>query len=322
MQIGLYANQYGGPRSSFGYNDLLEQAALAEELGFDSIAVGERHFYRDGFADLWTALAALGARTNELTVASNVLILPLYHPIHVAERMANLDRLTDGRTMFGLAVGYRERELESFGVPMDKRGSWFAETVEVLKRLLRGDRFDHAGDAYSFEDGFIAPTPVQEPHPPLLGGGGGSVALKRAAYRCDGFTASSDPPGQLTETLEQYRTTVDEAGGDPTEATVAVMLNGYVAESTETARDALDPSLFDLLDKYAEWGNPHAERPSWEDVADEIVAGPPAQVTERLAAYEELGVDHVFFRLQFPGMNQETALAGIEQLGTEVLPEF
>jgi alkanesulfonate monooxygenase SsuD/methylene tetrahydromethanopterin reductase-like flavin-dependent oxidoreductase (luciferase family) len=321
MYLGIYLNQYRD-ETDFGYDELLTQARSIEELGFDSVAVGERHFYDEGFLDPWTCMTALGTATESLTIASNILILPVYHPIHAAERIANVDRLTDGRTMWGLAVGYRERELESFGVEMDARGHRFAESIETIKRLLGGERVDLDGDFHSFEDAFVRPTPVQDPYPPLLGGGGGPISIKRAAHRCDGFTASSDPPEELETTISHYRDEVAEAGGDPEEATVALMVNGFVAESTEAAREALEPSLFDLLEKYASWGNPHAERPSWADVEDEIVAGTPAEVAERLRAYADVGVDHVFFRTQFPGMSQETAMDGIELLGDEVLPQL
>jgi alkanesulfonate monooxygenase SsuD/methylene tetrahydromethanopterin reductase-like flavin-dependent oxidoreductase (luciferase family) len=188
-----------------------------------------------------------------------------------------------------MAVGYRERELASFDVGMDKRGHRFAETVGIIKDLLAGERVDLDGKFHSFENAFINPTPVQEPRPPLIGGGGGPISIKRAAHRCDGFTASSDPPAVLEESISQYRDEVAEAGGDPDEATVALMLNGFVAESTEAARDTLEPSY------------PHAERPTWDDVEDEVVAGTPAEVTERLEAYEDIGVDYLFFRIQFLG---------------------
>lgn len=322
MKLGVYLNQYCDGSTGFDYGTLLKQAKRIEELGYDSVAVGERHFYDDGFLDPWTCMTGIGAETDTLTVASNILILPVYHPLHVAERIANLDQLTDGRTLFGLAIGYRERELVNFGVSMDERGSRFAESIELVKRLLAGERFDHDGEYYSFEEGYVRPTPDQDPRPPLLGGGGGPVSIKRAAYRCDGFTASSDPPEILAESVENYRETVAESGSDPDDTTVAVMLNGFVADSTGAARDALDPHLFDLLEKYASWGNPHAERPSWEDVEDEVVAGTPAEVAERLEAYDDLGVDHVFFRPHFPGMDPEAAMSAIELFGTEVVPEF
>jgi alkanesulfonate monooxygenase SsuD/methylene tetrahydromethanopterin reductase-like flavin-dependent oxidoreductase (luciferase family) len=321
MRLGIYLNQYGDG-TGFGYDELLCQARSIEELGFDSVAVGERHLYKDGFLDPWTCMTVLGTATESLTIASNILILPVYHPIHVAERIANVDRLTGGRTMWGLAVGYREQELRSFGVKMDGRGHRFAESVEAVKDLLAGERVDLDGAYYSFENAFVDPTPVQEPRPPLLGGGGGPISIKRAAHRCDGFTASSDPPEELESTISAYRDEVDEAGGNSEDATVALMLNGFVAESTEAAREALEPSLFSLLEKYASWGNPHAERPSWDDVEEEVVAGTPAEVAERLAAYEEVGVDHLFFRLQFPGMSTETVNEGIELFGDEVLPRL
>lgn len=321
MRVGIYLNQYGD-EAGFGYEELLSQARLIEELGFDSVAVGERHFYEEGFLDPWTAMTAIGTATDSLTIASNILILPVYHPLHAAERIANVDRLSNGRTMWGLAVGYRERELRSFGVEMDERGHRFAESVEAIKQLLAGERVNFDGNFHSFEDAFVSPTPIQKPRPPLLGGGSGPISIKRAAHRCDGFTASSDPPGSLETTISRYRDEVDEAGGDPGEATVALMLNGFVAESAEAAHEALDPSLFDLLEKYASWGNPHAERPTWEDVEDEIVAGTPTEVAERLQAYADIGVDHVFFRLQFPGMSQETAMDGIKLFGDEVVPQL
>ena len=224
--------------------------------------------------------------------------------------------------MWGMAVGYREQELVNFDVEMAERGHRFAESVELIKDLLAGERVDIDGKYHSFEDAFVSPTPVQDPRPPLLGGGGGPISIKRAAHRCDGFTASSDPPAVLEETISQYHKEVAEAGGDPDEATVALMLNGFVAQTTEAARAALEPSLFDLLEKYASWGNPHAERPTWADVDNEVVVGTPAEVAERLHAYADIDVDHLFFRLQFPGMSNKTAMEGLELFGDEVLPRI
>jgi alkanesulfonate monooxygenase SsuD/methylene tetrahydromethanopterin reductase-like flavin-dependent oxidoreductase (luciferase family) len=319
MQLGIYANQYLDDGSSFGFPELFEVADATEAAGLDTLAVGERHFYEPGFLDPFTCLSAVAARTD-LGVASNILILPAHHPVHVAERIAAIDRLSGGESLWGLGIGYRPSEIESFGASMDRRGKHFAESVGVLKRLLAGERFDHDGEFYGFEDGFVSPTPLQEPHPPLFAGGSGSVALKRAAYRCDGFTAASDTPEAIAEEVEAYRDALEEMGKDREDGEVALMLNGFVADSVEAAREALTPSMFDLLELYATWGNPHAERPSWEDVEDEVLAGPPARVAERLAAYRDAGVDHVFVRTQFPGMETDAAVESIRRLGDDVLP--
>ncbi|WP_101295836.1 LLM class flavin-dependent oxidoreductase [Halegenticoccus soli] len=323
MEFGIYPNQYGDERSEFTFEDLFEQVDLMEEVGYDTVAVGERHFYEDGFFDVRTCLTALGARTDTLDIMSNIIILPIYHPIHLAEHVTTLDHLTGGRTRWGLSLGYRESELRNFGVAMDERVSRFLESIEVLKRLLEGERFDHDGRHFQFEDGFVRPEPVQNPRPRLWGGGSSAVAIKRAAYRCDGFTAAVTVPETLERDVERYYDAVEEAGKDPDDADVTIMVDGYVGETTEAAYDALDPYLLDLTAKYLEWGNPEFEgRPGFEDIEEQLLVGTPAEVAEKVETYREIGVNHLIFRTQFPGMDQETALASIRRFGEEVMPEF
>lgn len=323
MEFGVYLNQYGDSRYQTTYDELFEQVEFMEELGYDTAAVGERHFYEDGFYDPFTCLSALGARTDSLGLMANILILPAYHPIHLAERIANIDHLTDGNSRWGLSLGYRESELVNFGVDMDDRVGRFMESIHVLKRLLEGDRFDHDGDFFSFEDGFVRPEPVQDPRPRLYGGGNAEVAIKRAAYRCDGFTAAVTVPEELEADLELYRDAVEEAGKDPDEASVTIMVDGYVAETEEEAYDALDPYMLDLHEEYIKWGNPEFDdRPTFEDVDDQCVIGTPEQVAEKIERFEEMGVDHFIFRTQFGGMSQESALESIRLFGEEVAPQF
>lgn len=323
MEFGVYLNQYGDPRYQTTFDDLFEQVDLMEDIGYDTVAVGERHFYEDGFYDPFTCLSALGTHTDSLGLMANILILPAYHPIHLAEQIANIDHLNDGKTRWGLSLGYRESELVNFGVDMDDRVGRFMESIHVLKRLLEGDRFDHEGDHFAFEDGFVRPEPVQEPRPPLYGGGNAETAIKRAAYRCDGFTAAVTVPEELEEDIRLYKESVAEAGKDPDEAEVTIMVDGYVAETEDAAYDALDPYMLDLHEQYIKWGNPEFEkRPTFEDVDDQCVIGTPEQVAETVEQFEAIGVDHFIFRTQFGGMTQESALDSIRLFGEEVAPEF
>jgi alkanesulfonate monooxygenase SsuD/methylene tetrahydromethanopterin reductase-like flavin-dependent oxidoreductase (luciferase family) len=323
MEFGVYLNQYGDDRAEFTFEDMFEQADLMEELGYDTAAVGQRHFYEDGFYEPFTCMNALGARTKSLEIMANILILPVFHPVHLAERMIALDHLTDGQTSFGVSLGYRESELVNFGVPMDERVSTFMEGIHVLKRLLDGDRFDHDGDHFQFTDGFVQPEPIQDPRPPLLGGGSATTAIKRAAYRCDGFTAAITEPEPLSEDIDLYYDALEEAGKDPDAGHVTIMVDGYVAESTEKAIDALDPYLIDLQTKYIKWGNPEFEgRPDWEDIEDQLLFGTPDEVAEKIERYRDIGVDRLIFRTQFPGMPQDSALESIRRFGKDVLPRF
>jgi len=323
MEFGVYLNQYGDQRYQTTFDDLFEQVDMIEDVSYDTAAVGERHFYEDGFYDPFTCLSALGARTDSLGLMANILILPVYHPIHLAERIANIDHLTDGNSRWGLSLGYRESELVNFGVDMDDRVGCFMQSIHLLKRLLEGDRFDHDGDHFSFEDGFVRPEPVQDPRPRLYGGGNADVAIKRAAFRCDGFTAAVTVPDELEADIELYEDALVKAGKDPEDGNVTIMVDGYIAETEEAAYDALDPYMLDLHEEYIKWGNPEfQERPTFDDVDDQCFIGTPAQVAEKIEQFEEMGVDHLIFRTQFGGMSQESTLKSIRLFGEEVMPEF
>ena len=321
MEFGIYLNQYHDDRSSFGFDDMFEQLDVMETLDYDLAAAGQRHFYEDGFYDPWTTLTAMATQVTDLSIMANIIILPVYHPIHVAERIMGIDHLTDGASRFGLSLGYRESELVNFGVPMPDRVGRFLEAIEITKRLLEGDRFDYDGEYFQFTDGFVRPEPIQDPRPPLEGGGSADAAIKRAAARCDGFTAAITDPDVLEADIDLYYETLRELGRDPDDGHVTIMVDGYVADSTDAAEDALDPYLLDLQAKYIKWGNPEFEgRPAFADIADGLVYGTPEEVAADIETYRDLGVDTFIFRTQFPGMDQATAMRSIRRFGEEVIP--
>lgn len=323
MEFGVYLNQYGDDRSEFTFDEIIEQATELETLGYDTAAVGERHFYDDGFYDVFSSLTAMAAHVDNIDLMANIVILPVYHPVHLAERITAIDHLMDGRTRWGVSLGYRESELVNFSVPMDQRVSRFIESVEVLKRLLKGDRFDHDGEHYQFTDGFVRPVPIQEPRPKLWGGGSADAAIKRAAYRCDGFTAAVTIPDELEADIQLYRESLEEFGNDPDEGDVTIMVDGYVGETTEAAHEALDPYLLDLTAKYIQWGNPEFDgRPDFDDIADQTMIGTAEEVAEMVATYRDIGVDHLIFRTQFPGMNSETAMESVRRFADDVAHQF
>jgi alkanesulfonate monooxygenase SsuD/methylene tetrahydromethanopterin reductase-like flavin-dependent oxidoreductase (luciferase family) len=130
-------------------------------------------------------------------------------------------------------------------------------------------------------------------------------------------------PDQLREDVGLYYDSVEEAGKDPDDAEVTIMVDGYVAETTDDAYDALEPYMLDLHEKYIKWGNPEFDRrPTWEDVEDQVMIGTPAEVAEKVEMYRDIGVDSLIFRTQFPGMDQQTALESVRRFGDEVVPEF
>ena len=147
--------------------DIVAEAIEADRLGFRSAWIGEHHFSTLGVLscpDL--ALAYVAARTQRIRLAPAVTVLPLHHPIRVAEQWASLDLLSGGRVDFAAGRGYDRREYVPLGASFEDNLSVFAEGMEIVQRLWASNEpLTHAGSHYRFEDVRITPRPVQQPIP-------------------------------------------------------------------------------------------------------------------------------------------------------------
>jgi alkanesulfonate monooxygenase SsuD/methylene tetrahydromethanopterin reductase-like flavin-dependent oxidoreductase (luciferase family) len=147
--------------------DITDEALYADQLGLHSAWIGEHHFNSLGVLscpDL--VLSYIAARTRHIRLAPAVTVLPLHHPIRVAEQWATLDLLSNGRVEWAAGRGYDRREYEPFHVDFDDNQGIFEEGMELVRRLWEAeDRISHKGKHYSFEDVRITPKPVQKPIP-------------------------------------------------------------------------------------------------------------------------------------------------------------
>jgi alkanesulfonate monooxygenase SsuD/methylene tetrahydromethanopterin reductase-like flavin-dependent oxidoreductase (luciferase family) len=225
----------------------------------------------------------------------------------------------------GAAIGYRERELEPFGVSMDERVPKFMESLALLKKLWAQDNVTHDGNAWSLDDVYISPRPEEKP--PIWIGGHADIAIKRAAYRGDAWIASAS---STTEDLERqigfYEDCLDEFEMDRSDNQVVLMRDCYVADSVEEARDAIEPYLLTLYQMYARWGqtylDEHEVEVDYDELEEKFIIGSPEDCIEQIRTYEELGVDQIVIRCQFPGQPQEPTLQCLERFGEEVIPAF
>ena len=151
-------------------SDITAEALYADELGMHSAWIGEHHFNSLGVLscpDL--VLSYIAARTRRIRLTPAVTVLPLHHPIRVAEQWATLDLLSHGRVDFAAGRGYDRREYLPFGVSFEDNQSIFEEGLDVVRRLWEADeRISHHGTHYSFDDVRITPKPVQRPIPTLV----------------------------------------------------------------------------------------------------------------------------------------------------------
>jgi alkanesulfonate monooxygenase SsuD/methylene tetrahydromethanopterin reductase-like flavin-dependent oxidoreductase (luciferase family) len=147
------------------YREALEEVGRAEELGFDSVWMEEHHGVRDHY---WpsplTVLAGFATRTSRVLLGTDILVLPFYHPVRLAEDAALLDVMSGGRFVLGTAIGYKPDEFALYDIPLERRGARFEEGLKLVKALWTGERVTFQGHYYRVENARIEPKPASTPH--------------------------------------------------------------------------------------------------------------------------------------------------------------
>lgn len=165
------------------YNTALEMAEWADNSGFDVIQISEHHGAKDGYLPSPMILgAAIAARTKQVRIRMALIILPLHDPLRVAEDLAVLDILSNGRLEVVVGAGYVPEEFAMFGRELKDRGVLMESHIEALKQAWTGQPFEFEGRPCQ-----VTPTPIQQPHPPLWMGGSSPPAARRAARLVDYF---------------------------------------------------------------------------------------------------------------------------------------
>ena len=317
------------------YRATLEQAREAESLGFSAISVAEHHFLDDGWVpDPMTMLGALAAVTDDVALGTNIVILPLHHPVAVAERAAMLDLLSNGQFRLGVGIGWRDEEFDAFGVDKASRVRRVEEGLELVRRLLTEEDVTYEGEVYAVEDLTVMPRPVQA-SVPLWYGGQSPPAIRRAARLADAWSMSPiETRSELAESVATYDAALEDAGRDPDDVHRPLRREAFVAEDDETAWERVGPSLlYEYRDVYGDYEDiGHAFAPGEHEdaleelrahAADRFVIGGPETVVDELARYREtVGMDEVLLRLHFPGMDPETSADAMRLVAEEVMPAF
>lgn len=183
---------------------VLDVAARAEDLGFDSLWAGERLFYSGHQPDApidWnplTVLSFVAARTSRIRLGTSTLILPYHQPLLLAKEIATLDQLSGGRVIVGVGVGgdypWVRDEFAALGLPFEERGAIADEYIAALKELWTSEQPRFTGRFCSFGPLTFAPPPLQKPHPPIWVAGSTERAMRRAVDLADGWQPELDIP--------------------------------------------------------------------------------------------------------------------------------
>lgn len=165
--------------------------------------------------DPFVALTAAATVTTTLKVATGICLVNQHHPINAAKQVASIDRLSNGRFLYGVGVGWNEDEMEHHGIDPSKRRSTARERILATKALWTEEAPSYDGEYVSFSPSASNPKPVQDPHPPIImGGGGGPVTFRHIIEYCDGWMPIAGR-GDPLEKLPLLRRMCEEAGRDP-----------------------------------------------------------------------------------------------------------
>lgn len=262
MDVGLEMPIFGPAATR---NGLREVATLSEELGFESLWIGDHiampaqfdskyDYTLDGRYpgdrkvnrfDAFTGLAFTASITETVKLGTSVLIAPYRHPLETAKMWASLDVLSGGRVLVGVGVGWLREEFDALGIPPSERGARTDEVLSIWKSAWSEGEVTFAGRYYEFDRVYTRPKTIQRPHPPILVGGYSMKAMNRVIEHGDewmvvlrGPTSSVGPTGSLAEDIVYLRRLAAERGRDPNSIRVTGCLVPGIAESGKSGTSA------------------------------------------------------------------------------------
>jgi probable F420-dependent oxidoreductase len=297
------------------YREALELAAEAEQLGFDSVWLSEHHFVDDAYMpSLLPTAAAIAARTERVTIGTGLLLAPLYEPLRLAEDVATVDLLSQGRFILGLGQGWREEEFDALAVPLAGRHRRLEATVEVLRQAWSDGSVTGTADT-RYPGVSVTPKPFRAGGPPIWIGAFSEAAIRRAGRIADGFMATEVTPESLARQAGWVREELERAGRDPATFRISVHLPTFAWADADAWKRVRELHYYvswkyeDMAGAHGRLGPPPAPPPLTPareaELRSSIVLGQPQQVADEIRRLADAagGDLHYIARLYWPGMD-------------------
>ncbi|MDQ2904154.1 MAG: LLM class F420-dependent oxidoreductase [Chloroflexota bacterium] len=308
MKFGVFLPISG---RATGPEVLMEAARSAEAQGFDAVWSADRvvtpwqintfYPYSENhefivppdrpFLDSFTCLTFLAGCTEKIQLGVSVLVLPYRHPLYWSRVAVSIERLSRGRLIMGIGVGWMEEEFAALNVPFKDRGRMTDEQLQIVNSLWTEEHASFNGKYYQFQDIAFYPKPIQQPRIPIWVGGEGLAAQRRAAKYGDAWFPYfvQITPRELRAKYDEVRRMAAEFGRDPDQVKLT---SCYQVEVTRS--------------------------PVPQD--ESHLRGTPEQLVEALQAYRDIGVEHL--ALQFMVPRWPDRVEQIERFAKEVMPHF
>ena len=322
---------YGGDRV---YGDMLNQAVLADSLGFDAVSITEHHLMNCLMMPAPLQFAVkIAAHTKQIKIMTSIVVLPLHDMRTYAGEVVVADIFTEGRLLLGVGRGAFKYEIERLGVPMDETQERFNESLAVLQALLNEEEVSWDGKYYQFDPITIMPRPLNPGGPKMMM----AVLNPEGIYHCTkrGFHIQTTPLAGnhqlLLDQVEGFNRAKQEMGVAGDELTLSLSRAAFVvlSESERRAKMELANAYFSRFDNVFTGPGivdngmvrPLPRKQTIDELAESLLVCTPQEMVDQLGVYDDLGIDRVILNLNF-GAEAEETLDCIRRFAKEVMPHF
>jgi len=312
------------------FKELMAQVRLAEKLGFADLISGMHYAgYPLTQFQLLPFLSRAMVEAPSMRLVTGIILLSLHKPLDMAEQLATIDVMSEGRLVFGAGLGYRDVEFLGMGTTVKDRVPRLVENLEAIKRLWTEENVNMKGSHFDLVDCTLSLKPLQKPLPPIWFGANADGAVRRAAKLADTWFIN---PHQRMDTIERqldvYKKALDEYG-KPFPKELPLMREIFVAKTKEEATRLARPYLEAKYKVYHEWGQDKAMPEGDDDLSldfeeltrDRFLFGSPDEVTEQIVGYKKrLGVNRMVLGVHWVGMPHNQVEDTMNMFAEEVMP--
>jgi flavin-dependent trigonelline monooxygenase, oxygenase component len=320
------------------FQEKLDEAKLADELGYDLLWVPEHHLIHFMQCPSTLLLATQIGLNVKMRVGTMVSLLTYRHPLVTAGEIAVTDHILGGRLELGVGRGAYEYEYERLGISFKEGKPRFAEALRALEKIWHSPdaAVGFEGDYWSFEPSYVWPRPLQEPHPPVWYAAMTEPSIETAVH--DGYHVTNwpflSPMSRVAKVSDTFHAAREAAGGVRGEQQLGILRGVYVAETEREARRHVETALVNhrinqRLHHFTQRADPRGyvepepleKEPSADEIYENLIMGTPQQCLEKIEEYGELGVDQLLLMFDF-GPSHEDVLRSMRLFADEVMTPY
>ncbi len=344
MDFGLvmtFSNPVGDIPCTYLAGSQIEQAVLAEELGYQHVWTAGHPGTRMYFPAQFPLLGAMAVKTSRIRLGTYIVALPLFHPLQVAEEAVTIDVISNGRFDLGIGAGNFLNDFEAYGTRREQRPGRMEDGLTIIRGLWGDEEFSYEGKYFRIPRGFkLHPRPVQK-ELPLWVAGTSEKAIDRAARFGAHFAATGTGFGYYESRLREY-------GYDPTTFSKAILQFVHLAETTEKAWQEVGDAVIRWLEYYkAELVEKHEDFESFTQLpggafgvdplpdpsdienmkklnflGSPFIIGDPQTAINWVSNARDMGVTHAAMSMQFGGLHPKLSESSMRLFAHEVIPAF